>query len=65
MDLSDNQIAGSRAPAPCLDAATFAHHVTHVYVKGNEAVSALHTIDALAALLAPRAQRAQRRAAGA
>jgi Ca2+-binding EF-hand superfamily protein len=60
MDLSDNQIADPGARA-LLDAATFAHHVTHVYLKGNEAVSNA-TIDAFASLLSPRAQRAQRRA---
>lgn len=59
VDLSDNQIADSGARA-LLDAATFAHHVTHVYLKGNEAVSNA-TIDAFASLLSPRAQRAQRR----
>jgi Ran GTPase-activating protein (RanGAP) involved in mRNA processing and transport len=58
VDLSDNQLSDGGARA-LLDAATFADHVTHVYVKGNEAV-AMQTVDAMATLLAPRAQRAQR-----
>jgi Ran GTPase-activating protein (RanGAP) involved in mRNA processing and transport len=60
VDLSDNQLS-DRAAHDLLDAATFAEHVTHLYLKGNEAVS-MATHDALSTLLKPRAVRAERRA---
>jgi Ca2+-binding EF-hand superfamily protein len=60
VDVSDNQLTDGGAHR-LLDAATFAEHVTHLYVKGNEAVTTA-THDALSTLLTPRAVRAERRA---